>query len=491
MAKSGDKKPKTNSFMLLEKGPKWKREQVSDHKFDYIDVDEFYDPSCWTKMKYMTIFFSVIKSTLTYLADLWTAGILLISVDPQVIYKISPTASKWIYVGCIVLSFLLLALDIRKARLVIASRDISYALTSITAYRYYSIKSYPHYCLFDKIQSSKKSTDGFAFFVFFTLKGWKRLLFAEGPRQVVAIITVENILYSAWTKNGYFQFNTNWEEYGSSTTTRMQLILMTFTSLLWAFSMIMMFIAAIIYVPLLCHIKGNLKEYVCHKIDKRQKQIRKRMEQRDKKKVGGGQGTAMPAPRPTLPIVDESVISEKPNYANDYMASPYSNTKSPPPVYHTPYSEYNSSPYQYEDQYYAPEGGYHNDAYNNQYAHDVRLNERYARNDELYYDDRSYYGHNQGGQHATGEAYAMTTYHETPKFAPSPAPTPAPAPVIYNEVPAPQAYTTDNHLYYEPNDVRARSLADSSNYPPSPHSVSTATPAVPNARLPRNAGNYF
>jgi Fungal potassium channel len=122
--------------------------------------------------------------------------------DPQMIYKISPTASKWIYVGCIALSFLLLALDIRKARLVIASRDISYALTSITAYRYYSIKSYPHYCLFDKIQASKKTTDDFAFFVFFTLKGWKRLLFAEGPRQVVAIITVETILYNVWTTNG-------------------------------------------------------------------------------------------------------------------------------------------------------------------------------------------------------------------------------------------------------------------------------------------------
>jgi Fungal potassium channel len=78
--KSGNKKPKTNSFMLLEKGPKWKREQVSDHKFDFIDIEEFYDPGCWTKMKYMMIFLSVIKSTLTYLADLWTAGILLSSV---------------------------------------------------------------------------------------------------------------------------------------------------------------------------------------------------------------------------------------------------------------------------------------------------------------------------------------------------------------------------------------------------------------------------
>jgi hypothetical protein len=67
-----------------------------------------------------------------------------------------------------------------------------------------------------------------------------------------------------------FQFKTKLSDYGSSTTAQMQLILMTFTSLLWVFSMIMMFIAAIIYVPLLCHIKGNLKEYVCHKIDKRQ-----------------------------------------------------------------------------------------------------------------------------------------------------------------------------------------------------------------------------
>ncbi|CAO3661204.1 unnamed protein product [Umbelopsis ramanniana] len=85
--KSGNKKPRTNSFMLLEKGPKWKREQVADHKFDFIDIDEFYDPSCWTKTKYMMIFLSVIKSTLTYLADLWTAGILLSQVDPQMIYK--------------------------------------------------------------------------------------------------------------------------------------------------------------------------------------------------------------------------------------------------------------------------------------------------------------------------------------------------------------------------------------------------------------------
>lgn len=33
-------------------------------------------------------------------------------------------------------------------------------------------------------------------------------------------------------------------------------------------SFIFLLLAAIIYVPLLCYIQGNLKEYCCHKTDK-------------------------------------------------------------------------------------------------------------------------------------------------------------------------------------------------------------------------------
>lgn len=54
--------------------PKWKREVVRDHKFDYVDIDEFYDPSCGARMEYMLIYVFVLKSFAVYIADLWSAG---------------------------------------------------------------------------------------------------------------------------------------------------------------------------------------------------------------------------------------------------------------------------------------------------------------------------------------------------------------------------------------------------------------------------------
>lgn len=52
------------------------------------------------------------------------------------------------------------------------------------------MKSYDHFCFFAQINNSKKKKDDFAFFVFFTFKGWKRLLLADAPRQVINGITL-------------------------------------------------------------------------------------------------------------------------------------------------------------------------------------------------------------------------------------------------------------------------------------------------------------
>jgi hypothetical protein len=80
-----------------------------------------------------------------------------------------------------------LAYEGRKAKRIIASRDISYAFTNVMANNYYSLRtgisclfgfvltrhflgSYDHFCFFDHIQQSTKKSDDFAFFVFFTFK---------------------------------------------------------------------------------------------------------------------------------------------------------------------------------------------------------------------------------------------------------------------------------------------------------------------------------
>lgn len=79
---------------------------------------------------------------------------------------------------------------------------------------------------------------------------------------------------------------------------------MIFTVLVFAGSLLLLIVAAITYIPLLCYIQGNLKEYVCHKIDKRIAElIKKKQRQRiaraaaiDKKRAlagvaGAGAGT--------------------------------------------------------------------------------------------------------------------------------------------------------------------------------------------------------
>ncbi|CEI97169.1 hypothetical protein RMCBS344292_11306 [Rhizopus microsporus] len=298
--------------LLIEKarGPKWKRELVSDHKFDFIDIDEFYNTSC--------------------IADIWTACTLLIynkwslSTQPKIPFYIS----KWIYVGCIILSFILLAWEIRKARAVMATEDVSLAVTNAMAFRTYSLKSYTYFCLLQKIKSSTKWSDVVIFYVFYTLKGWKKIIVAQGPRQIIAGFTVYALLRSAWTKQGHFQFSVNPDDYGSDWQQRAAFISMSFTCILWIISILNIGLAVILYFPILCHIQGNLKEYCCHKIDKRineilAKQRKRRLKETEKKKA---QSVKKPRKdisndgiKPTLPVVKDADLYTSVNMIDYYV----------------------------------------------------------------------------------------------------------------------------------------------------------------------------
>lgn len=119
------------------------------------------------------MFIIILKNILTMTADLYTAISLLVignaSINADA--SIPPEVAKWIFLGAIMISFILLFWDIIKSRSIIASRDISLAFFSAIANGWYSTKDYDYYCLFRKINDSRKSTDSIAFFVFFTLKG--------------------------------------------------------------------------------------------------------------------------------------------------------------------------------------------------------------------------------------------------------------------------------------------------------------------------------
>ncbi|TRM67960.1 hypothetical protein BD626DRAFT_394366 [Schizophyllum amplum] len=260
-------------------GPKWKREQVPDHKFDFVDTREFTDNGFVMRMKYLWLYIICLKDFLVYVSDIFSAITMLTTeswsneifnscgnLDGCV--NIPFSIGKWIFVGCIIFSFLLLGYESRKAKKIVASRDISYAFTNVMANHYYSLRSYDCFCFFDHISNSTKTSDDFAFFVFFTFKSWKRVLLADGPRQTINALT----LYAVWlvkhNNDGDWYDVTKYFDDNSPSTSAL-MVTTFFTVTVFAGSLFLLIAAGVCYVPLLCHIRGNLKEYCCHKVDKR------------------------------------------------------------------------------------------------------------------------------------------------------------------------------------------------------------------------------
>ena len=81
----------------------------------------------------------------------------------------------------------------KDARKIIKSQDISFTFTSIIAYRYHAIRSFPHFCFFEQVEESRSRLSVLAFFVYFSFTGWARLLFADGVRQAIYFIQLYEI----------------------------------------------------------------------------------------------------------------------------------------------------------------------------------------------------------------------------------------------------------------------------------------------------------
>jgi len=295
---------------------------------------------------------------------------------------------KWIIVGCIIFSFLLLAYEGRKAKKIIASRDISYAFTNIMANNYYSFRSYNHFCFFAQIENSTKKKDDFAFFVFFTFKGWKRLLLADGPRQSINALT----LYSFWKVNGGGFPDPNKYLSDGSFITACLLLSIVFTTLVFAGSLLLLIVAAIFYVPLLCYIQGNLKEYCCHKVDKRIGELVKRKQKQRmakqaalaKKEAAGdfshlknkkGELIRAPLPEPTLPNINLDDDFQSPSKSQSEWAPDHKSTKSdyPSSLYSAPdyppmptYDAYPQYPPNTQHGYSSSQHGFDNPAHHDE-----------------------------------------------------------------------------------------------------------------------------
>jgi len=379
-------------------GPKWKREEVKDHKFDFIHTNDFIDNRFFMRLKYFWLYLLVFKDFLVYVSDIFSAitRLTTTSWSDETIKSctdcipISADASKWLFVGCVIFGFLLLAYESRKTKRIIASRDISYAFTNVMANNYYSLRSYAHFCFFDHISNSTKLSDDFAFFIFFTFKSWKRLLLADGPRQAINALTLYAFYKVNSHKDGPWYSPSKYFE-GASRSTSALVVTTLFTVVVFAGSLLLLLAAGICYIPLLCHIRGNLKEYCCHIVDKRIEEViarerENRLQEAAKLEQKEARGDfshlksrgAKPLPQPTLP---------KLNLDDDLDDNISLRTRGPPP------STYTQDYYYYQDTAadYPPPMP----AYNPNVAHQHSDSGTYFNSSQatLTYDDPAYHRH--------------------------------------------------------------------------------------------------
>ncbi|KAG0660216.1 hypothetical protein C6P46_004670 [Rhodotorula mucilaginosa] len=345
--------------MCCSSSAKWKREVVPDHKFDFIDVDQFHSRTCGSRASFAWLWTTFIIAIAVYVADVYTLVALLASnrwagqilqtqatesdAESQKHILLVPfRIGKWIFFACIIVSFLLALWDARKARAIVKSRDISYAFTNVMAHNWYALRSYNHHCFFSQINKSKKRKDSLAFFVFFTFKGWKRLLLADAPRQVINAIT----LYSFGASQNW---TTDLSAYFTGSVLKVTaLSTMLFTVVIFAISAVCLLVAAVIYVPLLCTIQGNLKEYCCHKVDKRISELMKRRNRRRlareadiaRREARGdfshlkdktGRMVRAPRPQPTLPSVSDDLYLDPDLHDEDGVEDKQHGYPPPPP----------------------------------------------------------------------------------------------------------------------------------------------------------------
>lgn len=93
------------------------------------------------------------------------------------------------------------------------------------------------------------------------------MLLADAPRQVINMA----VLYQTFKDHmdQFFDWNVIVGNKDSDILKKITLGAMMFTVTVFVFNMLSFIAAVCMYIPLVSHIQGNLKEYCCYKIDKR------------------------------------------------------------------------------------------------------------------------------------------------------------------------------------------------------------------------------
>jgi hypothetical protein len=237
----------------------------------------------------------LVVSISVYAVDTFTAVQLLAfdrwagKIKPEIPLNIS----RWIFAGCIILSFILLIYRWVRAIRVMRQGGVAKSYLDPLAVRVQSIrwgqgKGWKRFLVFAELTKSRKGADYVALFAYFSFEAWLRIVFAEGPRQVVNAITLYSVLRLKLIPEGanapddghspVVQFFVNIGILASSNHLQAVVLFgMLWTLVIWVISIISLMVSVVLYLLFLWHHipsqDGGLTRYCRNKINRRMERI--------------------------------------------------------------------------------------------------------------------------------------------------------------------------------------------------------------------------
>ena len=236
-----------------------------------------------------------IVSISVYAVDTFTA-INLLAFDKwagQIKPEIPLNISRWIFAGCIILSFILLVYRWMRAVRVMRQGGVAKSYLDPLAVRIQSIRpgkgrGWKRFLVFAELTKSRKGADYVALFTYFSFEAWLRIVFAEGPRQVVNAITLYSVLRLKLVPEGehapsdghspVVQFFVNVGILADSNHLQAVILFgMLWTLVIWVISALSLIVSVVLYLVFLWHHipteDGGLTKYCRNKINRRMERV--------------------------------------------------------------------------------------------------------------------------------------------------------------------------------------------------------------------------
>lgn len=151
--------------------------QYTDQKWDYINLSDFKAKGCGPIFAYITLWIGLIISLAVYGVDTFTAVQLLVfnrwssEIEPAIPISIS----RWIFSGCILLSFVNLGFEWIRAARKIKRGNVAEVYLDSLAVRWESIRvgsgqGFRRFLVFTELTKSKKGAEYIALFTYFSFQ---------------------------------------------------------------------------------------------------------------------------------------------------------------------------------------------------------------------------------------------------------------------------------------------------------------------------------